>query len=372
VPLRPLRPLAVTPGELLPGLSAAIDGSGPAVLPLPGGPEGERLRAAIPPVAAVEDGVAAVVATSGSTGAPKGVLLTSAALLHSARATHARLAGPGQWLLALPASRIAGLQVLVRSLVAGTSPVVLDRLGSFAEATQRLDPTRRRYTALVPTQLMRLLDARIDLSAYDAILLGGAAASAALIARARSAGARVIPTYGMTETCGGCVYDGEPLDGVRVIADADGRLRISGRVLAGGYLFGAPSTGEGFAEGWFRTADLGTVDADGTVTVLGRADDVIVTGGVNVAPGVVEATLAGHPAVRECAVVGRADEEWGQRVVAYVVPTGPAPTLAELRDHVLGQIGKAAAPRELILVDALPLLSSGKVDRNALRLGRLA
>jgi O-succinylbenzoic acid--CoA ligase len=368
---RPLLPVVARGTGLIPALAAAIEGTGPAVLPLPDGFDGDRLRAAMRPDEPVPDDVAVVIATSGSTGVPKGVLLTANALRDSARATHDRLGGPGQWLLALPVSRVAGLQVLVRSLEAGTSPVVLGGLDEFAAAAARLDPATRRYAALVPTQLLRLLDAGVDLSPYDAILVGGAAAPGTLLSRARAAGARVVTTYGMTETCGGCVYDGVPLDGVRVEVDGAGRIRLGGPMIARGYRVPPDDSPESFENGWFRTADLGRLRDDGTLEVLGRADDVIVSGGVNVAPAAVEEILVAHPRVRECAVSGRSDPEWGQRVVAYVVTTDPAdpPTLAGLRSHVTARLGGAAAPRELVLVDTLPTLPNGKIDRSALHAG---
>jgi O-succinylbenzoic acid--CoA ligase len=257
--------------------------------------------------------------------------------------------------------------VLVRSLVSRTTPAVLDGFSpqQFATATAQLG-TGRRYTALVPTQLVRLLDADVDLSTYDAILVGGGPAPVNLLDSARAAGGRVVATYGMTETCGGCVYDGYPLDGVRVEIADNGRIRVTGPVLARGYRFGRAFT----VDGWFQTADLGRTDDAGRLEVLGRADDVIVTGGMHVVPQTVEAVLAGHPAVRAAGVVGRPDGQWGERVVAVVVPRGPGSPrqLAELRDYVAKRAGQAAAPKELVLVHKLPLLDSGKLDRAALRL----
>jgi O-succinylbenzoic acid--CoA ligase len=247
---------------------------------------------------------------------------------------------------------------------------VLDRFTpeAFAAAAARLDPAARRYTALVPTQLHRLLDAGVRLDAFDAILLGGAAAPTALLLRATRAGTRIVRTYGMTETCGGCVYDGRPLPGVLVDL-VDGRIRIGGPVLARGYL--DPPGGDGFADGRFLTSDTGRLDGAATgaitVSVLGRADEVIVTGGSNVAAQGVEAELAEHPGVAAVAVAGRPDAEWGEIVVALVVPRGDRPDPAELRAHVGDRLGWPYAPREVVFATELPLLGSGKVDRAAVR-----
>ena len=361
--------------ELVAALSAALDGTGPAVLPVPDGVEGERLRAALRPDQSAEEGVALVVPTSGSTGDPKGVLLTAAALAASAAATERRLGGPGRWLLALPVTHVAGLQVVLRALRAGSAPVPTGSdPAEFAAATAALGPGRR-FTSLVPTQLRRLLDAgpaTLDaLRSYTAVLLGGAAAPAGLVATARAAGVPVVVTYGMSETCGGCVYDGVPLDGVSVDLVGGDRITIGGPVLAAGYRLRPELSRRVFAGGRFVTGDAGRLAggrlAGGRLTVLGRADDVLVTGGEKVAPAAVADALAEHPAVAEAAVVGVADPDWGQRVVAVVVlRAGAGLTLAEARRQVAGRVSRAAAPRELRVVDALPLLASGKLDRRAL------
>jgi O-succinylbenzoic acid--CoA ligase len=355
--------------ELVAALSAAVTGTGPAVLPLPDGVEGDRLRAALRPDEPVEDGVALVVPTSGSTGDPKGVLLTAAALTASAAATQQRLGGPGRWLLALPVTHIAGLQVVLRALLAGGPPVPLGA-GDFAAGTAALGPGRR-YTSLVPTQLRRLLaagPATLDaLRSYAAVLLGGAAPPAGLVAAARAEGVPVVVTYGMSETCGGCVYDGAPLDGVTVDLDGEQRIRLGGAVLARGYRLRPELTREAFVAGRFVTGDVGRLTG-GRLDVLGRADDLLVTGGEKVSPAAVEAALAEHPAVADAAVVGTADPEWGQRVVAVVVlREGTALTLEQARAQVAARLSRVAAPRELRIVDALPLLPSGKLDRRALR-----
>ncbi|MGY1641178.1 o-succinylbenzoate--CoA ligase [Geodermatophilus sp. SYSU D00703] len=362
-----LLPAPADPLALLPPLRAALDGTAPlAVLP-PGPPAAvAAARAVLRPEEPLEPGADLVVATSGSTGGGRGVLLPAAAVRASGQATLDRLGGPGGWLLALPVSAVAGLQVLCRSVLAGTRPTVLARGERVADALARM-PVGRRYTALVPTQLRRYLDAEPGaLRAFEAVLVGGAATDPALLARAREAGVTVVTTYGMTETAGGCVYDGEPLDGVRVRV-TEGGVELAGPVLALGYRLDPEGTAAAFADGWFRTRDAGALDADGRLTVHGRLDDVVVTGGVNVAPQAVEGVLREHPDVADAVVFGRPDAEWGQRVVAAVVPApGADPDLAALRPWVAERLGAPAAPRELHRIAAVPTLHTGKPDRRGL------
>ena len=319
----------------------------------------------------IDDDVAVVVSTSGTTGTPKGALLTAAALTASAEATHRRLGGPGQWLLALSAAHVAGWQVLVRSVVAGTTPAVIRpgfKPAEMISAISNLGPGRR-YTSLVALQLDRALRDRAAsdaLAHLDAVLIGGGPMPADLAERAAAAGVSVVRTYGMSETAGGCVYDGVPLDGVRVRTDG-GRIVLGGSTLAKGYR--NPVLPDPFAErGWFRTDDIGEVSQSGRLTVLGRADDAISTGGLTVMPQPVEAALVEHPSIAECAVFGLPDDRLGQRVVAAVVlaPGHDAPTPAELRGHVAATLDATAAPREIHIVDELPRRGIGKVDRRAL------
>lgn len=392
---RPLHALLLPPsagGRLLAALAAALEGTGPAILPLdPALPQARiaaLLDAFAPDAVVTPDGTtsrypagraggggggvpertAVVIGTSGSTGEPKGVRLSAGALLHSARASLARIgARPGgRWLCPLPVSHIAGLGVLVRSLVAGTDPVVTGRLDPDLGGPAALGCD---YASLVPTQLRRLLAAGADLASPHAILLGGAAIPAGLLAQARAGGARVITTYGMSETCGGCVYDGSPLAEVTARPGPDGLIRIGGPVLFSGYHRQPDLTARVLAGGEFVTADLGRMEADGRLTVLGRADDMINTGGEKVAPAEVAAVLETCPGVAEAAVIGQPDPEWGQRVTAVVVPADPAapPALAVLRARVGEEIAAYAAPRSLVLAPALPLLPSGKPDPAALR-----
>ncbi len=318
-----------------------------------------------------------VVTTSGSTGDPKRVQLRVAALRASAAATHVRLGGPGRWLLALPAQHVAGLQVLVRAALAGTRLGVLDLCGgfdptAFGAAAQRLARGNGRcYTALVPTQLARLLDTDPGpLAGFAAVLLGGAAAPEGLLRRAQAAGVRLVSTYGMTETAGGCVYDGRPLDGTQIrVTGTPGSIELAGPMLATGYLDDPEQTAAAFRDGWVRTSDLGRLDEQGRLQVLGRADDVIGTGGLNVAPAEVEAVLIGLPGVATACVVGLADPEWGERVTAAVVPTDPQqpPDPDALRAAARRLLTVAQTPREIVLVDALPLRGVGKPDRSAVR-----
>ncbi|HZE65666.1 MAG TPA: o-succinylbenzoate--CoA ligase [Sporichthyaceae bacterium] len=371
---RDLLPVVVdaSAADPVPGLHAALTGAGPALLPVPADAHGEAMAAQLMSSCGgvVPADTAVVVPTSGSTGEPKGVRIGAAALEYSATATHAALGGPGQWLLAMSPARIAGLTVLVRARAAGVAPVALNSLGgfradAFADALAAMDPAVRRYTALVPTQLIRLLDAGVALGGLDAILLGGGPIPVGLPERAAAAGVRVVRTYGMTETCGGCVYDGLPLRGVRMMIGVGGLIRITGPLLARGYLSADPQSG--FNGAWFTSSDLGHIDGAGVLHVHGRADDVVISGGVNVAAQAVEAVLAGDPAVTEAVVVGRADPEWGQRVVAVLTVTGQGPDTTALRAAVTARLGAPHAPREFVVLDTLPRLPSGKVDRAALR-----
>ncbi|WP_289017122.1 AMP-binding protein [uncultured Aeromicrobium sp.] len=312
-----------------------------------------------------------VVRTSGSTGEPKDVRLSRGAVLASAHATHARLGGPGQWLLALPVTGVGGLQVLVRSLLAEQEPVLLDDHDDLVDALRELDAPRT-YASLVPTQLHRLASAgRLDvLAALDAVLVGGAALDPTLREQATSAGVRVVRTYGMSETSGGCVYDGVPLDGVAVALGPSGRIRLAGPTIFDGYDGDPGLTAEVLVDGWFHTADAGRLDEDGRLQVLGRVDDVVVTGGVNVPGPAVAARLREHPDLAAAEVLGVPDEEWGRRLVAFVVPRdGAAPSTQELRDWVAAERPRSWAPRQVVEVRDIPLLANGKPDR--LALGRL-
>ena len=407
-------------------------------------------------------GVDMVLRTSGSTtGTGKLVGVSMEALVASARATHKRLGGAGIWVLALPAYHAAGVQVLVRAAVAGTRVFNAYKEGGFdpqhlaqvidaacaaaadcdagssfdddavsscaggaggeAEGALAADDSGRAcpvYTSLVPTQLRRALDdeqLRGALARLDAVLIGGAAADAQLLEQAKAAGIRVVTTYGMSETCGGCVYDGQPLPGVSMDVDqATGAIWLSGPMLATGYLgdeertrrcfvsrpqagegtrdagetasaaesaeagAGGPGAGSGAGAGeparrWFITSDRGQI-VDGRLQVLGRLDDVIISGGIKVEPGPIEALLALNPLVSECAVVGLPDLQWGQVVTAVVVPASmpglgrvdEGAILAQIRVYLEQKLSGAQCPKQVLLADALPYKGIGKVDRRAL------
>ena len=394
---RPLQAVhGLAPERLEELLAQTLDGDGPALLPVPAGTPRSRVRELLatmrPSSVRTVDGVtrldggvpsradtAVVITTSGSTGVPKGVELSASALLSSARASVARIgaASGDAWLCVLPAGHISGIQVMIRALTMGTRAVhAAFSTDTMAELIEDLRP----HVSLVPTQLRRLLAAGTDLSPLRTVLLGGAAAEPALLQAARES-VRVTTTYGMSETCGGCVYDGVPLEGVRVRVDSPtpgepGRVLLAGPVLSSGYRL-APGAREDpdaltlDEEGvrWLRTNDLGRLGEDGRLHVLGRVDEVINTGGHKVVPGQVNALLLEHPAVADSVVVGRPDPEWGERVSAVVVPVDrdAPPSLERLRAWVGERLPSYAAPRELEVRDFLPLLASGKPDLVALR-----
>jgi O-succinylbenzoic acid--CoA ligase len=370
---RRLVALALPPGkDFIDALDAAWQ-RGDAVMPIdPLAPAAvtSQLLAAMQPDRPVDDDVSLVIPTSGSTGPPKGAQLTRAALEASARATHARigLAPDDRWLSCLPWQHIGGIQVMLRARLLDIPLVIHERF-----EVDRVASADATLLSLVPTQLLRLLEAGVDLARFRVILLGGAAAPASLIARAAAAGAAVVTTYGMSETSGGCVYDGHPLDGVEVRLGPNGQIQVRGPALMSGYRLRPDLDAESFDGGWFVTSDLGGLDDEGRLTVTGRADDVIITGGENVVASQVASVLAAHPDLSEVAVTGLDDSEWGQRLVAIVVPrqAGVVPSLAELRDWCGDRLSAAARPRSLVVVDDIPKLGSGKPDRLAItRLAR--
>jgi o-succinylbenzoate---CoA ligase len=360
--------------SVLPAVESVLTGPGWAILPVPADDERQTrlLTTTLRAAEDIDDDVALVVSTSGTTGTPKGAMLTATALTASAEATHQRLGGPGRWLLALPAYHIAGLQVLVRSVIAGSAPVALPARFDAAElpAAVAAMGSGRRYSSLVAAQLDRALanpDACAALAELDAVLIGGGPTPARIAEKAAAEGISVVRTYGMSETAGGCVYNGVPLHGVQIRVAPDGRIALGGNTIAKGYR--NPPDPDPFAEpGWFLTDDVGSLDSSGILRVLGRTDDAISTGGLTVFPQLVEAALASHPRVVDCAVFGVSDERLGQRVVAAVVAADGyrPPTLAELRTHVKATLDPTAAPREVHIVDELPRRGIGKVDRRKL------
>ena len=331
-------------------------------------PDGALLAALAGDVAGV------AIATSGSTGEPRVAHVSGAALRASAEATHERLGGPGRWILALPPDRIGGAQVLVRSALGGRSaarlrPTAFDprAFAEIALATRADTPSGvPLYVSLVPTQLRRVAgdpSAAFALGVFDAILVGGAALRRTL------APPNAIETYGSTETAGGCVYDGRPLEGVRVELDADGRILIGGPTLFDGYADGGDD-GTQLRDGtrWLRMPDLGEV-SDAGLAVVGRADDIIVTGAFKVHPATVERALLALPGVADAVVVPAPDEEWGERIVAIITcPDRRAGVSVEALRAELGRaLPRHALPRQVIIVESLPLLESGKIDRGAAR-----
>lgn len=363
---------------LLRAMTDSFEGLGP-VLPLGPGRKQPAVFDGWPPfgprgwLAALPPNAGALIATSGSTGEPKLVVLSADALRASGEATHARLSGPGRWLLALPAHHIAGFQVVARSALAGTTPVAVDS-GSFsaasftAAAKKVVGGDLPAYVSLVPTQLARLIadDAARDLlSGFTAVLLGGAAAGPHLLQQSREQGINVVTTYGMSETAGGCVYDGHALDGASWRLADDGRIWLGGATIASGYLGRPDLTAAAFIEvegtRWFRTEDLGTI-VNNRLEIIGRSDDVIISGGANIAPAPIEALLQSHDAVTEAVVVGVPDPHWGQAVVALIVGSA---SQEELHELARARLDKYAVPKQYFHQDALPTLESGKIDRKA-------
>ena len=388
------------PGERWRGIVATLWNSGASVFPidhrLPSTQVAELLARARPTVVGDDDGwrrvaggdradpeLAVIVATSGSGAAARLVELTRSAVTTAVLASASALgAEPADgWVSALPPAHIGGLLVVLRSVVIG-APL---SFASAGEPASLVPPPGARFTSLVPTLLQRALDAEVDLMRYRAILIGGAAFPAALAARAAAAGVRCVATYGLTESCGGVVYDGLPLPGVRVRIGAEAAIELHSPTLMRGYRdtpaglpvgipvgHGPDRIGEAGSidgDGWLRTGDAGTIDGDGRLHVAGRLDDVIVTGGENVWPTDVETALLEDPAVAEVAVTGAPDATWGSRVVAVVVPRDrhAPPVLEHLRDVVAARLGRHQAPRALVLVDALPRTAVGKIARAELR-----
>jgi len=311
-----------------------------------------RLLDAVHAADDVDAGDALVLATSGTTGDPRGVVLTHEAVGASAAATSNRLGvdrATDRWLACLPLAHVGGLSVVTRALITGTRLVT--HTGFDAAAVTAAAHDGATLVALVPTAL-----GRIDPALFRRIVLGGSAPPAALPTN-------VTTTYGMTETGSGIVYDGLPLDGVDIAIDRDGQILVRGPMLLRCYRDG---TDPKDPDGWLATGDAGDWTPDRRLIVRGRMADLIITGGENVWPAAVEAILAEHPAVAEVVVIGRPDAEWGERVVAVVVPAraGDPPTLDELRGFVRERLASWAAPRELELVTSLPRTSIGKVRRS--------
>ena len=388
---RPLLRVPVPPGpegveRLWPALQAALDGSGPAIAPVPtisatvSGDYVSLLLAAVRPDEPLEDdAAAAVLTTSGSTGAPHGVLLSAEQL--TAVSAAANGGARPVWVAALPVTSMGGFNVLVRAVEAGRAPLPVSSIGgagpftpdAFADAVDRAaaaGPADDVRTSLVPAQLSRLLGDERGVDALRrcaGILVGGAATRPALLEQAAALGIALTTTYGATETAGGCVYGGRPLPGVRIDADAApgeaGRLSITGPNVALGYRLDPALTRECFSGRTFRTADIGIVHDDGRISVLGRADDIVVVRGVNVSPQAVENAAGECAGVRACAVV--VAERGGEPALHAFVEGDVDPDAVQ--EAIVRRLGHAAQPM-VHRVDALPHLPNGKVDRRALQL----
>jgi o-succinylbenzoate---CoA ligase len=309
----------------------------------------------------VEPGIALVMHSSGTRGTPAfaqfGREAIDAAVYSSSFVLGATR--EDRWLSCLPLAHVGGLLVVLRALLLGAPVAVHERFDPLAALAE----PDVAFTSVVPTMLARLVETGSNLSTFRSILVGGAHLSADLRSRAEDADARIVETYGMTESCGGVVYDGVPLRGTEVRIATEGQIQLRGPTLMRGYRRG---DGEPFTpDGWLRTADVGEIEPNGHLLVAGRADDVVITGGEKVWPQAVEAALLAHPRVRDVAAAGLPDAEWGERVTVWVVPADAAepPTLEDLRAFVADGLPPYAAPRELLLVERLPRTASGKVRR---------
>lgn len=377
------------PLELLKPLADVLAGEGPVVAPYATEEPPSNLTAPLastssngssPHAGQAPEGMApdtaVVVSTSGSTGQPKQTMLTIDSLAASSMATAMKLRGEGQWLCTLPVHHIAGLQVLVRSLYAGTKPMVMDSADGFnpdaftSAAQEMTDP--HRYVSLVPTQLHRLLNSPDPntlsvLRRFNAILLGGGPSNPELLGTAASEGLKVFTTYGMSETCGGCVYNGKPLPGVQIELD-DGRIRLGGDVVAGGYLNRPELTRRHFVDDggtrWYVTDDLGEIDDNGTLRVIGRIDDVVISGGLKISAASVRTAIESVDGVQYAFVTGIESAEWGHVVAAAIV--GAPDTRQSMVDAVRRDVAAEAVPKVVRFVPELPMLPTGKPDRQQL------
>jgi O-succinylbenzoic acid--CoA ligase len=375
--------VSLPPGPTWFEIVAEAWGVGAAVLPvddrLPRAEESALLERARPTVvldragqrrtqgAPADPDIALIVHTSGTGGSPKLAQFDRRAI-DAAVASSALTLGASdedRWLCCLPLSHVGGLLVLLRAILLGAPVSVHERFEPGAVVAE----PGIAFTSLVPTMLGRLVEAGAGLSTFRSILVGGAHLSPDLRARAERAGAHLVETYGLTESCGGVVYEGVPLPGTQMRIDPDGGIQLRGPTLMKGYRFDPEGTAAAFTDdGWLRPGDAGEIDRDGRLHVVGRIDDLINTGGEKVWPDHVEAALRNHPGVRDVAAGGRLDPEWGQHVAVWVVPTDPAdpPSLEDLREIAGRTLPRYAVPRELTLADRLPRTLTGKLRRAAL------
>ena len=386
--------------RLAPMLTSALDGTGPAIAPIPTSPTGlvNLLTDAIKPedkrFPLESSDIALVCATSGSTGNPRGVLLSANAIRYSVQAFADRFGGDYRWVMSVPAHRIAGVMVLARAALNGNPYLIDPSIGGarvFDAATFSVTTAnavreskkdgRPIAVSLVPTQIGRLLDSGSvgieALQAYKLVLSGGTATPQPMLNRLRELGINVVISYGMTETCGGCVFDGKPLTGVTIsLGTKDdvepGRISIAGPVLASGYRLRPDLAAVEFIENKLITHDVGKLDSADLLHVLGRLDDVVQVGGTNVSLSAVEALLRHHPAISDVAVIDIADDLWGSIPMAYVTlrdqQLNKQDLITALKNIVMERIGRAATPRTIQFVNQLPMLDSGKIDRLTLRL----
>ena len=371
---------AAAPQQVFAALSDALNNSGPAVL-VRDARASRMVAAGETPLTVAPEGTALLIQTSGTSGKPKTVALSADALRACAASAHERLGGPGQWLLALPLTYIAGMSVLVRSIESGTEPVFMPSgpfdARTFVESVKEMTGTRR-YTALVPVQLARVLeeaednaDALTVLRTLDAVLIGGQALEPELRKRTQALGVKIVTTYGSSETSGGCVYDGVPLSGVNVeIADGTGEILISAPQLASEYVGDEQRTADTFQNRngviWYHTGDAGSLE-NGVLTVLGRLDRVITSGGLKIDLDAVEAVVRGISGCLQALVIHIPDSEWGLRP-AVVVPgvEEDAELSAQIYDEIVAVLGRVAAPKVVCFIEEIPRLSSGKPDLLAL------
>jgi O-succinylbenzoic acid--CoA ligase len=306
--------------------------------------------------------------TSGTDADPKAVALTRAGMSAMATAYSSALgvADDDRWLAALPLAGVAGLAILARSYVTGVPAVVHDRYAGSAVA-HAAETDEASIVSLVPTALARLLDAEAPLDRFRRIVVGGAPLSDGLAQRAKALGVQIVTSYGLTETWGGFTLDRLPIDGAQVRLSSDGEIEVAGPMVMHGYRLDREATRDALRDGWLATGDLG--DWDGTtLAVTGRKGDRIITGGVNVSPAAVERVLLTDPGIVDVAVVGAPDEDWGERVVAYVVPANPAevPSLEQLRTLVKAHLPAANAPQEIHPTSRIPRNNAGKLVRRDL------
>lgn len=367
---------AAAPQQVFAALSEALNNNGPAVL-VRDARASRMVAAGETPLTEAPDGTALLIQTSGTSGKPKTVALSAAALRASAESAHERLGGPGQWLLALPLTYIAGMSVLVRSIESGTEPVFMPSgpfdARTFLQSVSEMTGTRR-YTALVPVQLARVLEEAEDntealesLRTLDAVLIGGQALEPDLRERAQTLGVKIVTTYGSSETSGGCVYDGVPLLGVNVeIAEDSGEILVSAPQLATEYVGDDQRTSDTFQNRngvvWYHTGDAGTLE-NGVLTVLGRLDRVITSGGLKIDLDAVEKVVRGISDCSQALVIHIPDSEWGVRP-AVVVPgvDQDAELSAQIYDEIVAELGRVAAPKVVCFIEEIPRLSSGKPD----------